>query len=497
MRLTGALLRAAVVASAFAAWVLARLVGPIVPMPVDWDYFSHASNQLFSGGWATSFTDPVLQSGPWQLGCVHLLNAIADSLNVNVRLVIFCAYAAVLTCVVLMQLRMILGSSSWGVRGRTIAVACAPALLVIAIRPEWTVGHPAEIAVPVLWLGAGRQAKSDRPLLAGLLIGVAAGFEVWGVLGVVVLADRRNLRAWGRVVIGLSVAVAVAYLPFAATGGLGMFSYQWSISGGTLVGLLLGGNHPFPWTARLLQAVIAVGGGGWIFYRLRHTPHATWLSLVACLQLRLLLDPLESTYYWLPIRFLLLVGIATAIGENKRLAALAALSLLSTGLPIAQGGQPGLVLVVLAITGVAVVTARLARPARFRHRIDARVLARAPRPFELVQEVHQDARARPLGWCQHTSGTVQGPRSDARFACASVRAALLVGPPPAFRAPQPPPSRPGPLCGPFGQTLDTTTAPAANCACRGAWGMVSVVLVGWLAAVDDFSIERRNELGNQ
>ncbi len=53
-------------------------------------------------------------------------------------------------------------------------------------------GHPAQALVPLLWVLAGFEVRAGRAWPAGLLIGVSAGFEVWGILGVaiVVLAPR-------------------------------------------------------------------------------------------------------------------------------------------------------------------------------------------------------------------------------------------------------------------------------------------------------------------
>ena len=48
--------------------------------PGDLVYFVHRGEQLLSGGWASTFADPMLQSGPLQLvvfGAVRNLSALA------------------------------------------------------------------------------------------------------------------------------------------------------------------------------------------------------------------------------------------------------------------------------------------------------------------------------------------------------------------------------------------------------------------------------------
>ena len=55
--------------------------------PGDLIYFVHRGEQLLSGGWANTFSDPVLQSGPLQLvlfGAVRNLTALAFVLELAV-----------------------------------------------------------------------------------------------------------------------------------------------------------------------------------------------------------------------------------------------------------------------------------------------------------------------------------------------------------------------------------------------------------------------------
>src|SRR4029079_2554785 len=138
----------------------------------DLVYFVHKGQQLLSGGWADTFADPRLQSGPLQLaffGAVQNLAALALLIEVGV--------AALLLYV--------LGRVGISDRARLVVglVAVGAGLISIA----FVYGHPAKAIVRLLWVLAGVWAREGRVLSAGALVGLSAGFELWGVLGVVVL----------------------------------------------------------------------------------------------------------------------------------------------------------------------------------------------------------------------------------------------------------------------------------------------------------------------
>ncbi|MGB8003317.1 MAG: hypothetical protein WCF27_03555, partial [Gaiellaceae bacterium] len=140
--------------------------------PGDLIYFVHRGEQLLSANWANTFSDPMLQSGPLQLvvfGAVRNLTALA--------FVIELAVAALLLYV--------LGRVHVGDRVRLIVGVLAVAAGLT--QGAFIDGHPAEALVPLLWVLAGLWARDDRVLAAGALIGLSAGFELWGVLGVPLL----------------------------------------------------------------------------------------------------------------------------------------------------------------------------------------------------------------------------------------------------------------------------------------------------------------------
>src|SRR6267378_4065150 len=145
----------------------------------DLVYFVHKGQQLLSGGWANTFADPQLQSGPLQLavfGAIRDMGALAFLVELGV--------AALLVHV--------LGRLGLSDRARLAVglLAVAAGLTHIA----FVYGHPAEAVIPLLWVLAGLQAREGRVSSAGALVGLSAGFEIWGVLGVVVLLLAPRLR---------------------------------------------------------------------------------------------------------------------------------------------------------------------------------------------------------------------------------------------------------------------------------------------------------------
>jgi len=118
----------------------------------DLVYFVHKGQQLLSGGWADTFADPRLQSGPLQLaffGAVQDLAALAFLIELGV--------AALLLYV--------LGRVGLSDRARVVVGLLAVAAGLTHI--SFVYGHPAEAIVPLLWVLAGLWAREGRMLSAG------------------------------------------------------------------------------------------------------------------------------------------------------------------------------------------------------------------------------------------------------------------------------------------------------------------------------------------
>src|SRR6266568_2066084 len=266
----------------------------------DLVYFFHKGEQLLSGGWADTFADPQLQSGPLQLalfGGVRDLGALAFLIEVGV--------AALLLYV--------LGRLGLSNRARLAIglLAVAAGLTHIA----FVYGHPAEAVVPLLWVLAGLWAREDRVFRAGALVGLSAGFELWGVLGVAVLllAPRLTRALTAACIQGVVVAAMLA--PFALGGTFRMFDHEWRVTSGTLVGLVVAPGTHFGWPLRLAQASLAIAAGALLAFTLRRRVHALWLVPLAVVLVRLGLDPVSFGWYWLEVEALAIVGAGLVLRE--------------------------------------------------------------------------------------------------------------------------------------------------------------------------------------
>ena len=268
--------------------------------PGDLIYFVHRGEQLLSGGWANTFSDPVLQSGPLQLvlfGAVRNLAALAFVLEL--------AVAALLL--------FVLGKVQVGDRIRLIVGVLAVAAGLT--QGAFVDGHPAEAIVPLLWILAGLSAREDRVFKAGVLIGFSAGLELWGVLGapLLLLAPRlKRAFAGGLAEAGVVVAMLA---PFALAGNFRMFEHEWRVATGTLLGLVVQPGTHFGWPLRLLQSALALGAGAAIATGLRRSAHALWLAPLGVVIVRLVLDPLAFGWYFLEAEALLLVGAGLMLAE--------------------------------------------------------------------------------------------------------------------------------------------------------------------------------------
>ena len=266
----------------------------------DLVYFVHKGEQLLSGGWADTFADPKLQSGPLQLAIFGAVRDVA-------------ALAFLIELGVAALLLFVLGRLGLSDRSRVAVGLLAVAAGMTHIA--FVYGHPAEAIVPLLWVLAGLWVRDGRVLSAGALVGLSAGFELWGVLGVAVLLLTPKLT---RVIAGACVQVAVVaamLAPFALAGTFRMFDHQWQVTSGTLIGLVVGPGTHFGWPLRLAQAFLAIGAAAALAFALRSSVHSLWLVPLTVALVRLLLDPVSFGWYWLEVEALVLVGAGLVLSE--------------------------------------------------------------------------------------------------------------------------------------------------------------------------------------
>jgi hypothetical protein len=272
----------------------------------DLSTFAAGGRVLLSSHWSHTFADPGIQVGPLQLA---LFGSVGRS---PLALAIVLGMAAALLVVA--------AACAAGVeQPRLLAGIGLAAVATGFTRAGFDAGHPADSLLPLLWILAAAEARRGRVLLAGAVVGLSAGLETWGILGVAVLALAPSARDAGR---GLLVAVgaaAVLFLPFVAAGQFHMGGYRWLVSPQSLVSLVVAPGTRVGWTLRILQGAVAVGAGVAVARAARGSRHAVWLAPGVVVLARLLLDPLDSGYYFVGIEGPALVGLALAAAVGLRL----------------------------------------------------------------------------------------------------------------------------------------------------------------------------------
>ncbi len=329
------------------------------PQPVDVSAFAPAGAALLQGHWAGIFSDSFIQAGPFELafwGITELLH-VHTALQWQLVVVLGSALAGLVYGVVVERIvRPITPVWSPVLAAGATLLGALTAMLTTSISS----GHPAEIAVPLLWLGSGLLARRDRPFSAAVLLGLSAGWELWGVLGaaVLLLAPRIDLRMLWRSTVGVLAPLAVIFLPFVLLGPFEMFSFHWTIYPGTLAELLFPHASTFSWPMRLVQAGFSLAGGAAAALLLRNRAAAIWIVPLATCAIRLFLDPVDADYYRVPPIALVIVGMAIAIAEASIPAFLAAVVLLNL---VVDFHQPKALIGGLAVLAVAATVALVVR----------------------------------------------------------------------------------------------------------------------------------------
>jgi hypothetical protein len=269
----------------------------------DLAFFVHTS-QKAAWDW---FADPSVQVGPVQL-LAFRVGDVAGVLALVVQLT-----AAALFWVA--SGRLLAGRDPW-IRFAVCMAAVALGLTYGAYQD----GHPAQMIVPLLWVLAGCDARGGRTVRAGVLVGLSAGLEVWGVLGAVVFVLAPRTRAAVRGVLTELGVAAALFLPFVAAGEFRMLDFHWSVNGDTLLSLVVAPGTHFTWPMRLAQGLAALGAGAAVAWKLRRTTHAVWLAPLTVVAVRMALDPVRYPWYWLAVQTLVLLGAADLLAGRFRFA---------------------------------------------------------------------------------------------------------------------------------------------------------------------------------
>ena len=323
--------------------------------PIDYDVFGQPGHDILTLHWDRVFTDPILQAGPYELiffGIPHLLG-VQGPLGWGIFYTVGGSLlAAALAYVVLRLVRPIAPDTAAPIAAAVAALAAASDTIMLTM----TSGHPAEVAVPIMWLVAAMLARSNRPFAAGAVLGLSLGWELWGILGapVLLLAPRVRLRTVLLSAAGGLSALAVTFGGFLLAGPVTMFGFEWLVRDDSLVHLLLPDAETFSWPLRLIQATVSVGAGVLVAWFLRGSRDAVWLAPLAVCAVRLTTDPVIARYYFCTAIILTLAGLAIALAMRSLLRLIAAIVIwnASVGLPTMGWLAPAILVIVVAATVV-------------------------------------------------------------------------------------------------------------------------------------------------
>lgn len=296
--------------------------------PGEYTLFGPAGFNLLTGHWNLVFANPKVQAGPFELfpyGIARVLGLHTQVQWFIFYLVMLYAMTFLLSLVIYLPVTRINGRF-----GRYLPLFVLGIALLGAFLPTDVVrGHPAESMVPLLWIVAACLSRERMFAAAGVVIALSAGFEVWGLLGVPVLFLATSPRII-RAAIAAIITAAVIYLPFVLTGTFRMFEYHWFVSLGTLYRLVWPTLTSFPWTLRVVQAVLALAAGWGVALATRKTVYGVWLVPMAIISVRFVFDPLLDFYYWMAPATVALCALAATLYLRKWIPAIISAGLIAS-----------------------------------------------------------------------------------------------------------------------------------------------------------------------
>ena len=272
--------------------------------------FVRAGRTLLSPHWTHAFADSSIQAGPLQLA---LYGSVGRSPVVLAA--VLAATAALLVAT---------AARAAGVaRPRVLALAGVAAVATGFTTHVFDAGHPADGFLPLLWIVAAAEVRRGRTVRAGLLVGLSAGFETWGILGLAVFALAPTRSAVARSAATACAVVGLLFLPFVLFGDFAMTGYRWQIASQSLLGQVFAPGTAFGWPLRLAQGAAALGAGVLVARALRTSVHAVWAAPIAVVLARLALDPIDHGYYFDGVQAAGLVALALVAARGLRVPRLA------------------------------------------------------------------------------------------------------------------------------------------------------------------------------
>ncbi|GAB6904014.1 hypothetical protein JCM9957A_71080 [Kineosporia succinea] len=303
----------------WALCLVAAFEALVVRPPAAWDLqqFAAGGRAVLTGDLASVYASSWMQAGPFELLAAWLMNPSAGGsmrcLAYGAPDVLVRAVAgAVVTGAVMVFVRHLRAVHSLE-PSAPAEFAAGAASLVLMLPVRWCAeGHLAQAGVAVAWIWAASLLVRGRSSAAALVIGLAAGWEPWGVLAAGLLLTERRFPFLARAVAVFVTTAVAAYLPFVATGHFELFDLTWPVVRETLWGQLFPEHVQTGWYARVLQGLLAGLAGCALARALGRRAELVWLGPLAVVLARLALDPLILAYYWTAVLVLLVVGAGFA-----------------------------------------------------------------------------------------------------------------------------------------------------------------------------------------
>ena len=261
----------------------------------DAGWFRRAGLSMLGPEFFEVFSSAGLQIGPLYLLGVGVLSAVVEALGLPLLFTVAAAQSVALTAYTLAMTRRFateLGAPSsaaaWGVG--------APVVFLGVLAESIGNGHPEEMLVGLLLAHALLAVRSRRPGTVGVLLGIATGLKLWGVLGApVTLLGRKPRTVLVAGALGVAIT-ALCYLPFQLLGDVNTFDFSWGAGpapfGFRVPSAALGG-----WGFRVFQAGTVLLLGGLVAWRWPGVGFGVVLTIVTT---RIVLDPLLQMYYPIP-----------------------------------------------------------------------------------------------------------------------------------------------------------------------------------------------------
>jgi Glycosyltransferase family 87 len=279
--------------------------------------FSAAALRLVSSRWADTFADGRIQIGPLAVAFHSPIALFSRVTGLAPVFALSVLSAVIFTLGALFVFRRLLAD----VDRSSPQLEMFVGLVVIIGGLSWaasTSGHPEEGFIALLWLLAARSSLQGRSVTGGALIGVATALKLSGALGIaLLLLDPSWRRRLGGGALAAVIAVA-AYAPFIALGDFQMFSFDWAIRPQSPLGFFIEPESPFTWRLRLVQTAVVLGVSAVLIraHRKISPSLSAWAIPAGIIASRMLTDPLDYHYYWLPMGTVLLLGLSSFLPDE-------------------------------------------------------------------------------------------------------------------------------------------------------------------------------------